>query len=259
MKIVLFGAGNVATYLGRTLAAQNFNIQQVYNRTPSKGQALANSISAKYCNNIEDIDPNADLYLIAVSDNHIQEIVSHLNSQIKGIVVHTSGATPLSVLERFKKTGVLYPVQSIHKEVSFDTLSVPFAIEGNTIESQKQLLNFASKLTQNTFICDSSQRLAIHVAAVFVNNFSNTLYTIAADILANNKLNFDVLQPLLMKTAENARGINQSSIQTGPAIRNDIKTIDKHLDFLRDTRDLAEIYQIMTNYIIKSKQKGNSN
>lgn len=258
MNIVVLGAGNIGTYLTHTLHSHRNTILQVYNRTQSRGEFLAKSVKAEYVNDIMLVNEFADLYIIAVSDGYIVEVAEKLSKRsIKGIVVHTSGATPLSVLHPFLRAGVIYPVQSIHKLVNPSV--VPYAIEGNFKDVEELLFNLALTMSPKTFLCNSTQRLSIHVAAVFVNNFSNALYTIANSILTQNGLSLEILMPLLLNTANNAKEIQHGSIQTGPAVRNDIKTIDMHLNFLSNTKELAEIYQHLTNYIIKSKQKEKSN
>lgn len=253
MKIVIIGAGNVATHYAKAFHTLGHKITQVYNRTSANALALADVVSATAIDDLKVIDQTADLYIIAVSDSYISEVTLHLPSNLEGIVVHTSGATPLSILRKFKKHGVIYPPQSLSKTVETIYQKIPFAIEGSDQVTAEILLETLSAISEKSFICNTQQRLALHVSAVFSNNFSNMLYSIAKSILEKENLDFDIIRPIILETAEKAQKHDPKSVQTGPAIRKDQKTIDSHLDFLSYSNSLTEIYQTLTNFIIKSK------
>lgn len=255
MKIVILGAGNIATHYALAFQALGYEISQIYNRTSANAKALADVVSTEAIDTLDKLDLEADLYIIAITDDHISEVVDLINGDIKGIVIHTAGASPLSVLAKFNNYGVIYPVQSLNKEIKNNLSEIPFAIEGSDKEVELFLLSLVQTIASKTFVCNSQQRLALHVSAVIANNFSNALFEVAQSILDRENLSFDLIKPIILETAKKIQTNYPSTVQTGPAVRNDQRTIAKHLEFLSYSNNLTEIYQIMTNLIIKSRQK----
>ena len=255
MKIVLIGSGNIATHLAKSLFAQRHDIAQVYSKSSANAKALADVVGASFTCAIHDVNTDADLYIIAVRDEAISEIVIALPSTLSGIIVHTSGATDVLVLDKFKKYGVIYPPQSLNKSVPTDLSTIPFGIEGNNADVTKLLTDLMMSIAPKTFICDSKQRLALHISAVLVNNFSNALYQMAYDILGQQNLSFDLLKPIILETANKVQSHTPKDVQTGPAIRKDMLTINKHLDFLSHSEEQSKIYQYLSNFIINSTNK----
>jgi predicted short-subunit dehydrogenase-like oxidoreductase (DUF2520 family) len=196
---------------------------------------------------------HADLYLIAVTDQAIVSLVEALPKDIKGVVIHCSGATDLSVLAGFKNTGVIYPPQSLSKNKAVDFSTVPLCIEGNTDENSAKLLQLAQTFAPRSIYCNSQQRLAIHLASVMVNNFTNILYQMAYELLAENDLSFDLIKPIILETAEKVQNHIPITVQTGPAIRQDSTTMQKHLQFISNKPDLQQIYQLLSQEITKRK------
>src|SRR5690606_18219747 len=97
-----------------------------------------------------------------------------------------------------------------------------------------RLEELAGSLSKRVFQCDSKQRLSLHTAAVFACNFTNHFYAIAADILNKHGLDFDLIRPLILETAQKVMENQPKEVQTGPAVRNDIRTMEKHLALLHD-------------------------
>lgn len=256
MNIVIIGSGNIATHLAKSFVNQGHDIVEVYSKTSANAKTLADAVYAyTFTTTFESLNLKADLYLIAVADSAITDVIDELPDSIEGLVIHTSGATPLDILAKFKAYGVIYPPQSINKNIETDLSKIPFGIEGNTKEVQDILFNFMQALAPKTFICNSKQRLALHISAVLVNNFPNALYQIANDILQKENLKFDLIKPIILETAQKVQTHLPELVQTGPAIRNDLNTIDKHLQFLSYSKELSEIYQILTDFIIKRHLK----
>lgn len=255
MNIVIIGSGNIGTHYANAFFNLKHKIIQVFSKTSANAKALADTVFAKPIDNLLEIDPTADLYIIAVADQYITEVVQHLNKNIKGIVVHTSGATSMNVLDKFNNHGVIYPPQSLNKSIDTDLSKIPFAIEASNEESRLILTNLMTSISPLRFYCDSKQRLALHVAAVFVNNFSNALFDMAYSILEKQNLDFELLKPIIMETAKKVQSHHPQEVQTGPASRNDNNTINTHLQFLSYSNDLTEIYQSLSNFIIKRRLK----
>lgn len=255
MKIVIIGAGNIATHYAIALHALGHEISQIYSRTSANAKVLADAVSAKVLEQIDQLDNTADLYIIAVSDNNIADIALKLDTSLKGIVVHTSGATPLAALNNFNQFGVIYPPQSLNKNINADLSQIPFAIEGNNEITQNILLHTFQEISKKTFLCSTQQRLALHVASVFANNFSTILFDISKTILEKENLDFELIKPIILETALKVQNHDPHAVQTGPALRNDHKTINTHLQFLSYSNDLSEIYQLLTDFIVKSRYK----
>jgi len=251
MNIVIIGSGNIATHLAKALYEANNKISQIYSRTLANAQALANIVYSEAINDLKQIDTEADLYIIAVSDTAIGTVANELPKSLQGIIVHTSGATNLDVLAYFTNYGVIYPPQSINKDIKTDLSVIPFGIEGNTLHSFEKLFLLIQSIAPKTFACSSQQRLALHLSSVIANNFSNALFLMAKEIMDKENLDFELLRPIILETALKVQNHSPLQTQTGPALRGDYKIIDKHLQFLSQSPEESKIYQILTDFIIK--------
>ncbi|WP_254526352.1 MULTISPECIES: Rossmann-like and DUF2520 domain-containing protein [unclassified Sphingobacterium] len=259
MNIVLIGSGNIATHLGKAFTDAGHHVAQVYSRTLANANALANVLSAQAIDNLAQLDPNADLYLLAVSDSAIAELAQNLPNDLEGTIAHCSGATDVEVLKDFKNHGVIYPVQSFSKHKELDLNHTPFGIEGNNEKSEQVLLQLAREISDNTFACNSQQRLALHVSAVFANNFSNALFQLSFDLLKEHNLPFDLIRPIIQATAEKVQNHEPRQVQTGPAARNDKTTMVTHFNFLSPHPDWQLIYQKISDLIIKTRENNSEN
>lgn len=251
MKIVCIGSGNVATHMAKAFEENGAEISQVWSRDLENAKALANEIGAQAISDLKLVDQHADLYLIAVKDDAIAKLAKMLKD-INGIVVHTSGATEMEVLAGFKNYGVFYPLQTFSKLQPIDFIRVPLCLEANTEETMSALQMMAMKLSPLIYEVNTKQREVLHVAAVFANNFVNHLYQLSHQILKKNDLDFELLRPLIMETAVKVQEAFPEDVQTGPAARNDKKTILKHEELLKRTPHLQEIYKNLSNSIKKS-------
>ena len=253
--IVLFGAGNVATHLSKALVRKGFSVVQIFNRTEEEGKQLARLVGASYTSSLNQIQPDADLYILALSDTAIPEIAFRLRVR-KGIVVHTSGSVGMEALQHTsEKTGVLYPLQTFRKgkRISFD--SIPVCVEANHPDVERTLVGMAEKLSSNVNVISSGQREILHLTAVFAGNFTNYLYTISEELLLQYNIPFDLLKPLIKQTAANIRHSDLFSLQTGPSVRGDKQIIEKHLELLKDQKSYLEIYDMISKQIIQHKHR----
>lgn len=249
MEIVIIGAGNLATNLAHTLS-NHHNIVQIVSRTKMSAENLAKSLDAKYCVGAEDIYRLADLYIIATNDDSIFEIAKGINFKDKTIV-HTAGSINIDVLNDFMQFGVFYPLQTFSKNKIIDFTNIPICIEANNIETENKLLEVAGTISSNVHIVSSEQRKYLHLSAVFACNFTNHLYNLANDILREKNIDFEILKPLIIETANKIIENNPNDAQTGPAIRKDKIIIAKHLELLSLNSNLLEIYNKLTESIIE--------
>ncbi len=242
-SIVLLGTGNVATNLYRALKkTQNFKIIQVFNHNPA---SLKNFETVPGTSKFEEILP-ADIYIIAVKDDQILNVSEKLNAG-DALVVHTAGGISIDLLNTHRRTGVFYPLQTFSKARPIEFANIPICIESNNINDLQLLEVLASELGGKFFHINSIQRKSLHVAAVFVSNFVNYLYTEANQICNRNDIPFEILVPLIRETAHKVSLMDPREAQTGPAKRNDLKVIEAHLEQLNPEQ--KKIYSLLTQSI----------
>jgi predicted short-subunit dehydrogenase-like oxidoreductase (DUF2520 family) len=245
IRVVLIGGGNLASHLCKAfLLNANISLVQMYNRTLSHIEHMEGVVPLT--DSLEKL-LKADIYLIATSDIAIERI-SKSTTHLEGLIVHTSGASELELLKN-KRSGVFYPLQSFSKEVSVDFKKVPICIETNNTSDYSLLYKLATYLSEKVYAMSSDQRKKLHIAAVFVNNFVNHMYHIGEDICKEHAIPFEVLYPLIEETAGKITSVPPKIAQTGPAVRNDKKTVDLHQSFLKSNQ--KEIYKLLSNSISK--------
>ncbi len=247
IAVVILGAGNVAYHLFHAfLHSEVVNVIQVYNRTSENLTGFSKNTTTT-TTNISEIK-DATLYIIAVNDDAIHEL-SHQLLHNNKLVVHTSGSVSMEELATKNRRGVFYPLQTFSKNKTVDFSQIPICIEAENKTDLELLETIAKNSTKKVFHINSKQRLQIHIAAVFVNNFVNHLYKIGCDLCEEENISFEILKPLILETASKIETLSPTTAQTGPAKRNDKKTIKKHLDKLNNHK---EMYTLFTNTIIKT-------
>jgi predicted short-subunit dehydrogenase-like oxidoreductase (DUF2520 family) len=244
IKVVILGAGNVAFHLFRAFSkAENTRVIQVYNHREESLKHFSNLTDTTI--NIKNLKP-ADFYILSLKDDVISKISEQLKSY-KGIILHTSGAVSLNALNIVNNFGVFYPLQTFSKNKTVEFAEIPVCIEANSAENLEKIKNLASEITKDVRVINSEQRKALHLAAVFVNNFSNHLYTIGAEICEKHRVDFSILKPLIKETASKIESLSPQDAQTGPALRNDQQTIEAHLALLSTNH--KDIYSLITQSI----------
>jgi len=242
ITVAIIGSGNVASHLTNAfLKATDVSLVHVYARDIETIKHLENKTSIS--NHLEDLR-TVDITIIAVSDDAIAAISSKIKS---GLVVHTSGSVAMNALQNSGKKGVFYALQSFTKEQAINFSSIPFCLEAENDKHLELLESLAKSIGNSIYHINSEQRKKLHLAAVFVNNFTNHMYTIGHDICKENDVPFEILLPLIKETAKKATLISPKEAQTGPAKRNDQKTIAEHLANLNFQQQ--EIYKLLTKSI----------
>jgi predicted short-subunit dehydrogenase-like oxidoreductase (DUF2520 family) len=250
MIISIIGSGNTATVLGKLFAEKKHTISEVSGRNKTAVNVLADKLNANVCVNINELNKNSDIYIIAVKDDAVDEVSSELKLNNK-IVVHTAGSVAINVLKGASENyGVLYPLQSLRKELNYAP-AIPFLVDGNNDSTAKTISNLAASISPNVFIADDETRLRYHLSAIIVSNFTNHLFVLAKDYCDKNKIEFNLLLPLIKETVKRLHSYEPSEMQTGPAIRGDEQTIQKHLQLLNDFPQLKNIYEMMSESIMK--------
>ncbi len=255
-NVVMIGAGNLATQLALALAEKGIQIKQVYSRKTGPAMELAQKLNSAFTNNLSQLHPDADLYVIAVKDSAIQEVLENLRTDETRLIVHTAGSVPMEILEGFSNHyGVFYPLSSFSKNRKTDFSEVPVCIEANHPSNLMKLQELAGKLSGTVRQINSEERKTLHLAAVFANNFVNHFYAISAEILQAKNLNFDLLKPIIRETAAKIETLHPAEAQTGPAIRNDQGIIRSHLKMLDGKPEFQKIYSFVTESIFQLHQK----
>lgn len=249
MDIVIIGSGNVASVLGRKFKAAGHAIVQIVSRNASAASHLAYEWDTESTNYLSLINKKADIYIVAVPDDAINEAVADLRLPGR-VVAHTAASVSKDILQHVSAHyGVFYPLQSLRKEMT-NLPDIPIFVDGNDEVAKKKLTALANSISsEHVLAAGDEQRLKMHVAAVFVNNFPNHLYTLAEEYCRKESLDFKQLLPLIEETALRVKNISPKLAQTGPAVRHDKETLQKHIDLLKDHPHLKTIYVEMTESI----------
>lgn len=248
MDIVIIGTGNTATVLGKKLKQAGHHILQVYGRDAKEASALAYKLGTESTNYWSVVNKNADIYLLAVSDIAIADLVSQLQLPDKTIV-HTAASVSKDILKNTSSHfGVFYPLQSLKKEAK-SLPDIPIILDASDPQTLEQLEQLASSISDNVVEAGDDHRLKLHLAAVFCNNFVNHIYALMEDYCKKEALDFELLIPLIKETAERLDELKPSQVQTGPAVRHDAETITKHVLLLEKHPQLKELYMWMTRSI----------
>jgi len=251
MRVVIIGAGNVASVFGRLISAASHEIIQVCSKSISSAQSLGKELGCSFVDNLEAVDLTADIYILAITDNALQNLQDSIFLGDK-LIVHTAGSISKKVLSNISSQyGVLYPLQSLRKNQSADQSIIPLLIDANNESVLSIIEQFAFTLSSVVCVVWDEKRLCLHLAAVMVNNFTNHLYTLTADYCDNEGVDFKMLQPIIEQTALRLRTKLPRDLQTGPAIRNDQSTLNKHIQELSNHPELKTIYLTFTESLLK--------
>ena len=251
MKVVIIGAGNLATHLSIALQKSGFQIVQIYNRSESSAKELSRLLQVSYTTQLCNIVDDASLYIISVSDDAIESVSKSIRST-HGLVVHTAACVSMYIFsEKFENFGVFYPLQTFSKGYPVDFSDLPIFLEANTQENLHILLNVAKSISQNVFHASLEEREQLHLAAIFCCNFVNHLYHLSGKIAQRAGFDFKVLSSLISETAKKAIfSGNPNKVQTGPAVRKDRKVMQRHLELLESNPQWHEIYSMLSENII---------
>ena len=251
IRLTIIGSGNVAQHLIQAFSkSTEVELVQVYSR---QKEALSHLIPIeKITSNFGDLF-TVDVTIIAVTDYAIAEISSQLPFENQ-LVVHTSGSFAMEALNDKNRKGVFYPLQTFSKSKEVDFRIIPICLEAQQDSDYQLLKSLAGVISEFVYNISSEQRKALHVAAVFVSNFTNYMYQIGAEICKENGLSFDILKPLIQETAHKILSLPPNEAQTGPAKRKDTQTINAQLNFLTNDNQ-KEIYKLLTKSIIDNGKK----
>jgi predicted short-subunit dehydrogenase-like oxidoreductase (DUF2520 family) len=249
MRIVIIGSGNVATVLGRLFKKNNHEVIQVMSRHEGHAKILADELGCAFSNYDGVTDLSADMYVVSLTDSVLFDLNKsfHLGNKL---ILHTAGSVTKEVLKDISTNyGILYPFQSLRKELTY-VPEIPILVDGNTDDATTLIEDFAKTLSPDVRRTTDEERLRLHVAGVIVSNFTNHLYSMTEDFCEKENLDFKLLFPLIHETTNRLTQFSPKDVQTGPAIRNDVFTLDKHLRILSAHPKLKYLYLKLTDSIM---------
>jgi predicted short-subunit dehydrogenase-like oxidoreductase (DUF2520 family) len=253
VEIVIIGTGNTATVLGKKFKNAGHLILQVVGRNAFEAKKIAELWKTDFTNKWDVVNTGADVYIIAISDDAIGEVTNHLKLPGK-VVAHTAASVPKEILKPVTDHyGVFYPLQSLRKEMT-DLPDIPIFYDGSDDRTKKKLEKLAHSISGKKVAEANAETMQkLHVAAVIVNNFTNHLYDLAEEYCRKEGLDFSTLYPLIEETAARLKEVSPGKAQTGPAVRHDEETIQKHLNILDSHPDLKKLYEFLSESIATKK------
>lgn len=271
MKIVLIGAGNLATHLGKALRAAGHDMLQVFSRTMQSAETLASLLDAEPLTDIAQVRDDADVYIFSVKDSALLQLVAQLcrheadglgedgavnalrkakKGEHERVFLHTAGSMPMSVFKGMAQHyGVLYPMQTFSKQREVDFSIIPCFVEANDEFAQKQIEGMAREISGRVYQLSSEDRKYLHLSAVFACNFANHCYAISQELLEEHGIPFDVMLPLINETAAKVHEMKPKDAQTGPAVRYDENVIGKQSKLLENHPHFKKVYDSMSKSI----------
>ncbi|MDD5508622.1 MAG: DUF2520 domain-containing protein [Bacteroidales bacterium] len=251
--VVLIGAGNIATHLASHLMNSKLKLDQIWSRTESSARTLGEKVQTPFTTSLDSIHPDADLYILALPDHALPQILAGLHLPRDRFIVHTAGGSPMGILSTASgRYGVFYPLQTCTRVHPVHFPSVPFCLEANSPGDLDLLKDFTRHFSDNIYVMDTEKRMTAHLAAVFVNNFTNYLYQVSEEILQKENLPFDLLKPLIRETAMKVQHVPPRLAQTGPAIRKDYAVLTEHLERLGQETTYGKLYSFLTQCILET-------
>ena len=249
MRISFIGSGNVATHLALAMRQRGHVVDQVWSRNIEHAQYLANRIEAQPIDDLSQLHSNANIYIIAIHDDAILDIALNLHLD-KALVLHTSGATPINVLNHTShRYGVMWSPQSFVRDVAIEYNELPFCIEGCNKKTEDDIEEFVSMISPHIYRTTYQQREYLHLCSVFVNNFTNGLYAIAQILCDKHNVPFEILYPIILTTAKRVQWGDVRYQLTGPAVRGDEKTINTHRRLLAENAQMLSVYDEFTRLL----------
>ncbi len=256
MRISIIGSGNVAQKLARAFESESIEIEYVYSRNSQHASNLASKLYDTEVHTTLDFrGAESSIFFICVSDNAIEEIANSILLPDSALLVHTSGTKSIDILNKIKKTqfiqtGVFYPLMTLSAAVEIDFRMTPFCIEADNAETEKILVNLGKKLSKKIYLINSTERQTLHLAAVFASNFTNHLWALSREIVEEHNIDFEILKPIIAETLRKAmEAEHPADVQTGPALREDTQTLERHMGLLKEDKDLLKVYKTMSSSI----------
>lgn len=254
MKVTFIGAGNLAWHLAPAFDNAGHYVQEVYSLHPKNAKKLTSLLyRAEVKTTLDFSDSESHLFVIAVSDDSIEEVASKIILPPEAILIHTSGCKSLEILNvaGTLNIGVFYPIQIFHKERKINFKNISLLIECENESIAQELIRVGKDLCNKVERVSSQERMILNLASVFISNFNNHLVTISKNIVSDSKFSFEMFKPLLRETIDNCLQIGSENAQGGVAYQGDMETLDIHYEhLLKREPEYAVIYKLISQNII---------
>ncbi|MEI6021129.1 MAG: DUF2520 domain-containing protein [Bacteroidota bacterium] len=259
LEFVIVGCGNLAWHLAKKISKySNFQLKVYNHQDNAKLQSFKDKFNCETFSSLKSVSKTADFYFICVNDKAIPDVVKKMQvSKVKGLVMHCSGSQPLSLLgAKSKNTAVFYPLQTFTKEDKIHWSEVPIILEAANAAVLERLKSMVKLFSDKMVVLTYEERLQLHLAAVFANNFVNAMFVEAYQLLPKlNAEQEDLLFPLMKQTVMKLEKVNPLNAQTGPAKRKDQVVMGKHLELIKNQVKLKRVYQNMSELIMLQQKK----
>lgn len=256
-RVVVLGAGRVATHLAPALVRVGYSLSQVWSRTEESARQVAEPLGVPYTTDLDSVVTDADIYIVCVADKVLPEVAERLCQRANrmALFLHTAGSIGIEVWQHCggERYGILYPLQTFSMERAVNMREVSLFVEASDEETMAGIERLAHGLSDRVFRADSKRRARLHIAAVFACNFANAMYGAAYRLLAEDGIPFEVLLPLIDETASKVHVLAPRDAQTGPAVRGDVAVMKSHMDALVGDEELHSIYALVSNYINRNR------
>ncbi len=253
ISVFFIGSGRIAAHLADAFSKTDIELKGVHSKNHSNAKAFADKFQIPYFEDIQQIPKNVDVYILAVNDDQIELVSSLIN--VNGIVAHCSGLKDLNSIKKSENKAVIWPLQSFSKDKKVNFKEIPILLEANSDENYRIIEALTERISHKLIECSSEKRRFYHLAAVFVNNFSNHLFVQAEEILSKQNLDYKLLLPLMKESIEKLNYLSPKESQTGPAARGDESTMAKHLNLLSENKTAKEIYSLISHSIQNHQNK----
>jgi predicted short-subunit dehydrogenase-like oxidoreductase (DUF2520 family) len=247
LAVGVISAGRVGSVLGAALARTGHVVTGVSAVSQASRNRADELLPGVPVADPTEVAARADLVLLAVPDDELEGLVKGLiateSLRAGQIVVHTSGAQGVKVLEPAAELGAL--TLALHPVMTFtgrqeDLLRMTAACVGVTAADGDEVAwsvgeALVVEMDAEPIRVPEAVRPLYHAALAHGANHLITLVRDAADLLTNAGVaNAErLLGPLLSAALDNALRHGDRAL-TGPVARGDTGTLRKHLDVLAE-------------------------
>ncbi len=255
-KIVIIGCGNVAWHLAERYKKNDLFVYN-HKRNPKLNE-FKERFNATVQTSLTTIVTDADLYFVCVKDDAISDVIKKMEHlPISSLILITSGNFDIKNCKtKLRDLAIFYPLQTFSKDDEIKWKDTYIIVEGSNRTSALRASAAAKEFSKHVIQLNYKERLHLHAAAVYVNNFTNALYVEADQILKGIKkqLSIDLLYPLIKQGVRKLKTLPPKQAQTGPAKRGDKGVMQKHLSVL--PKDKKELYTTLSSLIEKQQKEG---
>lgn len=256
-EISIIGAGRLGTSLGVALSKKGYRIKFLSCRTSLSAEESRKIIGEGKASTDNTLAARAgDIVILSLPDEEIVKVTKELaDTDInwsEKFIFHCSGLLSSEILKSLKAKGALtasiHPVQSFaHKRTPPEQFeNIYFGLEGEAraLEESQKIIQ---KLGGRSFIISAENKALYHTACSIASNFFVVLLDTASSLLKEVGLQeekaFQVLLPLVKGTLHNVKKFDIHASLTGPVIRGDKASVEKHLEALRKFPPFYEMYR----------------